>query len=48
MEDFLQPLVEEPLVTVPLDVQQMRHLHDLFDSGIAIPGSFAHRHRIKH
>jgi hypothetical protein len=26
----------------------MRHLHDFLDSGIAIPGSFAYRYRIKH
>ena len=30
MEDFLQSFIEEPLVAVPLDVQQMRHFHDLF------------------
>ena len=35
-------------VAVPLDIQQMRHLHDFFDFRIAIPGSLAYRHRIKH
>ena len=47
-EDFLQPLIQEPLVARPLDIQQVRHFHDFLDSGVAIPGSFAHRHRIKH
>ena len=47
IEDILQSFVEEPLVGIPLDVEKMRHFHDFFDSRIAIPGSFAHRHRIK-
>ena len=47
-EDLLQPLIQEPLVARPLDIQQVRHFHDFLDSGVAIPGSFAHRHRIKH
>ena len=47
IENVLKSLIEEPLVGLPLDVEKMRHFHDFFDSRIAIPGSFAHRHRIK-
>jgi hypothetical protein len=47
IKDVLQTFIKEPLVAVPLDIQQMRHLHDFLDFSIAIPGSFAYRHRIK-
>ncbi len=40
-EDFVQSGVQEPLVGALLDFQQVRHLHDLIDTGIAHSPRFA-------
>ena len=47
-ENLAHSLLHEPFVGISLNIKKMGHLHYFFDLGIAISGSFAHLHRIKH
>ena len=47
-ENLSESHIQEPPIARPLNIEQVRHLHNFLDARIAIPGATADRHRIEH